>query len=600
MPKHADHLPAEILLQHIAVLGKTGSGKTSTAKLAIEQVVAQGARVCVLDPIKSDWWGLTSSANGKRAGLPFHILGGPHGHVPLHSAAGKAIADVVASGALPMSIIDMADFEPGGQAKFFVDFAPALLRKMRGVVYLVIEEAHLFAPKERSGIGAENLSIHWAKTIATAGRSKGVRLVLVTQRTQALHNALLGSCDTLIAHRLTAPADQEPVVKWLKANTSKEVLSQVTASLASLKTGEGWICSGEAKLFELVHFPRITTYDNTATPTGDGDTLEIKTAAVDPEKLRAIIGDAVDKAKADDPRELRKTIGELKKQLGNKQLVTATNQLVSKPPKVIEKLVLKDGQLERAEALVDRAINGIMAYHDRFRLTIEAAELKADKPLTDLRSIVDSITAAIASSTKTPASMPRPQDNPTRSSGSGIRPDARIVRPAPRAASRVSAVSRDAVDSNGYLPPGEKATLVAAAQYPDGLTREQASILTGYKRSSRDTYIQRLIGKGYVSVVGGYIVATDAGVAALGVDYEPLPVGEDLQRYWLERLPPGEKAVLEIALKHYPHSVQREVIEEAAGYKRSSRDTYIQRLQARQLLAKGGGPITASEVLFEA
>jgi DNA helicase HerA-like ATPase len=219
-------IPPAILTQHLAVLGKTGSGKTSTAKLAIEQVVAEGARVCVLDPIKSDWWGLTSSANGKHAGLPFHILGGPRGHVPLHSSAGKAIGEIVASGALPLSIIDMADFEPGGQAKFFVDFAPTLIRKMRGVVYLVIEEAHLFAPKERSGVGAENLSIHWSKTLATAGRSKGIRLVVLSQRVQALHNAVLGSCDTLIAHRLTTPADQEPVVKWLKANTTKDVLSK--------------------------------------------------------------------------------------------------------------------------------------------------------------------------------------------------------------------------------------------------------------------------------------------------------------------------------------------------------------------------------------
>jgi hypothetical protein len=283
----------------------------------VEQVVAGEARVCVLDPIKSDWWGLTSSADGKRAGLPFQILGGPRGHVPLHSSSGKAIGEIVASGALPLSIIDMADFEPGGQAKFFVDFAPTLIRKMRGVVYLVIEEAHLFAPKERSGIGSENMSIHWAKTIATAGRSKGIRLILVTQRTQALHNALLGSCETMIAHRMSAPADQEPVVKWLKANTDKATTEKVASSLSSIPTGSGWLCSGEEKIFELVKFPRIHTYDNSATPTGDAAIGEVKTASVDPEKLRAIIGDAVKTAEANDPAALKKQIAELQRQNKN-------------------------------------------------------------------------------------------------------------------------------------------------------------------------------------------------------------------------------------------------------------------------------------------
>ena len=262
-------IPAAALKQHIAFLGKTGSGKTSTAKLAVEQILREdpNARVCVLDPIKSDWWGLTSSANGRNAGLPFYILGGPRGHVQLHDSAGKAIGELVASGALPLSIIDMADFKPGGLQRFFNDFAPALMKRMRGVVYLVLEEAHEFAPKERTGIGAESMAIHYAKQLATAGRSKGIRIMVVTQRTQALHNALLGSCDTMIAHRLTAPADQEPVKKWLKANVSKEIFDQVSTSLAGLKTGSAWICSGEAQVAELVQFPKISTFDNSATPT---------------------------------------------------------------------------------------------------------------------------------------------------------------------------------------------------------------------------------------------------------------------------------------------------------------------------------------------
>lgn len=157
---------------------------------------------------------------------------------------------------------------------------------------------------------------------------------------------------------------------------------------------------------------------------------------------------------------------------------------------------------------------------------------------------------------------------------------------------------RDVRPSNRHLSPGEKATLIAAAQYTGGVTREQASILTGYERSSGDAYMQRLQSRGYVELDGGNVVATSAGVKALGSDFEPSPTGKDLQRYWLERLPPGEKAVLELAVYHHPNAVDRVEIDNVTGYKRSSRDAYIQRLQARQLLAKGGGPVLASEVLF--
>lgn len=310
--------PAEALAQHTAVLGKTGSGKTSTTKLMIEQVVAGGARVCILDTIKSDWWGITSSSDGKKPGLPFQILGGPMGHVPLPSSAGSAVAEIVANGALPLSIIDMADFEPGGLQRFFVDFAPILLKKMRGVVYLVIEEAHEVAPKERAGFGAENMAIHWAKKLATAGRSRGIRLIVATQRTQSIHNAILGSCETMIVHRLSAPADQKPVLDWLKANSPKNVMEEVSASLSSLKTGTAWLCSGEAKIFEKRAFPRFKTYDNTATPTNDDHEHHVKMAPVDRDKLRSIIGEAVQEAEQNDPSILKRKIADLQKQVAGK------------------------------------------------------------------------------------------------------------------------------------------------------------------------------------------------------------------------------------------------------------------------------------------
>jgi hypothetical protein len=315
-------IPAAILEQHTAFLGKTGSGKTSTSKLAVEQVVAQDYRVCILDPIKSDWWGITSSADGKKPGLPFKILGGPYGHIPLHSGAGKAIGTLVGEGKLPLSIIDMADFEPGGLQKFFCDFAPALLKSMRGVLYLVIEEAHEFAPKERAGFGAENMAIHWAKKLATAGRSKGIRIIAATQRVQSLHNAVLGSCETIIAHRLTTPADQKPVLDWLKANGNKEAQTSVAESISSLPRGTAWVCSGEAKIFLQVAFPKFKTFDNAATPSKDGSALHVETAPVDQAELKAIIGDAVKDAEANDPKVLKAEIAHLKSEI-QKHIVSA-------------------------------------------------------------------------------------------------------------------------------------------------------------------------------------------------------------------------------------------------------------------------------------
>ena len=122
---------------------------------------------------------------------------------------------------------------------------------------------------------------------------------------------------------------------------------------------------------------------------------------------------------------------------------------------------------------------------------------------------------------------------------------------------------------------------------------------TGYKRSSRDTYIQRLREKGFVETSGDRIVATPAEIEALGSDYEPLPAGEALRDYWMHRLPDGERRVLEVLVQHYPNAIGRDQIDEATGYKRSSRDTYLQRLGSRRLVESAGrGEVRASELLF--
>jgi hypothetical protein len=165
------------------------------------------------------------------------------------------------------------------------------------------------------------------------------------------------------------------------------------------------------------------------------------------------------------------------------------------------------------------------------------------------------------------------------------------ARPAPAVAS--------AGGSTG-LPTGERATLIACAQHQlNGCTREQLSILTGYNRSTRDAYIQRMREKALVQVDGTQIVATPAGIAALGDGFEPLPTGSALRAHWLERLPRGEAAILRLLCDAYPEHLQRDALSDLTGFARSSRDAYLQRLKARQLVKVDRGTAAATSTLFD-
>jgi hypothetical protein len=178
---------------------------------------------------------------------------------------------------------------------------------------------------------------------------------------------------------------------------------------------------------------------------------------------------------------------------------------------------------------------------------------------------------------------------------------ATVYRPPVAIPSRRPVAATTPAKANGsgavHLPPGEKAVLIAAAQF-GSVEREQLTVLTGYKRSSRDAYIQRLREKGLIAVNGGSVEPTEAGLAALPADYEPLPSGNDLQDFWRGRLPEGERRVLDVLIAAFPASVARSDIDAATGYQRSSRDAYLQRMKAKRLWEPDGSGVRASEALF--
>lgn len=55
--------------------------------------------------------------------------------------------------------------------------------------------------------------------------------------------------------------------------------------------------------------------------------------------------------------------------------------------------------------------------------------------------------------------------------------------------------------------PKQRHPRITVAQHRRGVTREALTILTGYKRSSRDTYLQRLRARALVETEGGAVRA---------------------------------------------------------------------------------------------
>ena len=242
--------------------------------------------------------------------------------------------------------------------------------------------------------------------------------------------------------------------------------------------------------------------------------------------------------------------------------------------KRIEVPVLKNGQLDKATALVERI-------HE---LASKAGEL-----------------VPASSSRPECLTLARPASSPARSRWLAIynAPESRTLRKRLKIHEHAEPPHSDASGSGspGRLPIGEQKTLAACIQYPHGLYRNQLTVLTGYKRSTRDAYIARLREKGFTDQAGEKIIATDAGRAALP-DCEALPTGRALQEYWLARLPEGERKILEVLIQAHPEAVARADLDELTGYKRSTRDAYISRLESKELVVSERGEVRASDELF--
>ena len=247
----------------IAIVGRTGSGKTFAAKGLIETDLGVGLRVCVVDPTGA-WWGLRLRPDGATPAFPVVIFGGEHGDVPVASDQGDALAEAILDGRAIQSVVDVSEMSGAEQFRFLTAFFERLYSRNRGPLTLVMDEADVMAPQnplpeQRRLQGAVN-------KIVRRGRIKGFRPIMITQRPAVLDKSVLSQIDTLIAMRLTSPQDRKAIEEWVKGNADAVQAREVLDSLASLPRGEGWFWAPHAGVLERRAFPPIATFDSSRTP----------------------------------------------------------------------------------------------------------------------------------------------------------------------------------------------------------------------------------------------------------------------------------------------------------------------------------------------
>lgn len=558
-------LPLDIITMRSLVLGVSGSGKSTFGRLLAEKIHEAGQRFCVID-LKNDWWGLKSSADGKHAAIPVVIVGGPRADIPLDENAGAAVADIVAE--TPHSfVIDLDELSKGRGIRFLGAFLERLYDVNREPLLLICDEADRYAPQKPMSVEA-NVTLGAADDIARRGRKRGIGSLWLSQRPAVIAKNVTSQCELVVTFRTTSSLDLKELKDHIGRVASSEQVTETMRQVAGLRDGQAILMSQHPhlRIFRTAQFPMPATFDSSATPRVGARRVEPKElAAPDLEALGGRIQAAVAKAKAEDPKHLQARVRELEVQLKKAE---------TRAP-AVERVEVATNGLEAPDfdqlAGFSRTLDEVATKLSQLNVSMEA-KLKA------IPRLLPEGTAQWRARIGLPA-------QPHRKA---------IARTLPRPPHAV------AHQSNGELNRGERAILTAIAQGGDGATREQLSVMTGYKRSSRDTYLQRLGAAGLISWAGECAHPTSEGMEALGPDFEPLPTGQDLIDHWLARLPEGERKLFKIIVGRPGSVVSRELLSEHTGYKRSSRDTYLQKLAARRLIERVGSEgVRASEDLFE-
>lgn len=563
-------LPDDAVTQTYAYIGRKGSGKTYAAGKFAELLLAAHVQVVVLDPV-GNWYGLRLDKTGRKpSGLKIPILGGEHGDVPLEHTAGKIVADfIVSTGS--SAVLDVSAFRKAGRKTFVTAFAEELFHRKksnRTPMHFILEESQVFAPEQSSG---QTTMLGAIEDIVRLGRNYGIGCSMITQRPQSVNKEVLNQAEPLIAFQLVGSHERDAVKKWVKHAGADVDLD----ALPSLDIGECLFWSPAwLRTFVRTKFYPKRTFDASATPKL-GETLPVpqKLKPVDLDVLKLTMADTIERAKADDPKELHKQIAELNRQLKSSKPVVDQSAI---DRAIKERDALWSKRADEVHFTITEQSKSLAEMGNTLMGSIEQAEIAIRDALHDRLVGYEPPKPTISKITPTPQILARP---------------ARRSVPAQPT-------------TNGELTAYQSDMLrVLIDRHP--IATPKSMLATLAKKSARSSVfmpnLNTLIGLAYAERSDGKYIATESGLHALP-GYEPAPPsGADALNHWLQTLPAYESSLLKVLADKWPQSLSYEEISESSGKSQGSSmfRPALRNLVKSVFAVQSTEGFTAADVFFE-
>jgi hypothetical protein len=122
------------------------------------------------------------------------------------------------------------------------------------LVWLVIDEAHEFLPRDEADANAATMPLI---TIMREGRQPGISLILATQQPGKIHTDVMTQSDIVLSHRITARMDVE-ALSLLTQSYMREGLTQAVDQLPRVKGAGVIFDDSNEKLYPMRVRPRFT------------------------------------------------------------------------------------------------------------------------------------------------------------------------------------------------------------------------------------------------------------------------------------------------------------------------------------------------------